>query len=417
MNSKTKSLAALGCLFFILSGNAPGWDVTPLDLDGFEGETVAFEVSVEDSDWVAAGTVCDALDWDFEFQLDGEVANGTATWGQDLANPFSGGMLTGICSNQNDDKITVFSVSLLEDFIVEGTEFAAIKFEHCDSPSLCTDKTLSIEIFDEGSGGGGVPEISIEEVADAAEPDQDGAFLIELSTPAPRGGLHVDYLVEGTAEPGLDYVALSGSVVIPEGRIDVLLTVEVKNDNLVEPPETVKVILLESDAYTVIPQLARATITIVDSDEILTFYINEGLNDAWWDMSTPGQGFFIIVLPDSGQIFLAWFTYDTERPPSSVTAILGDEGHRWLTALGFYDGNKATLAIELTRGGVFNSATPKVVQSADGTIMVEFHDCENGTITFNIPSINLQGVIPIKRIAPDNISWCETLNAQMQTAR
>jgi L-ascorbate metabolism protein UlaG (beta-lactamase superfamily) len=141
------------------------------------------------------------------------------------------------------------------------------------------------------------------------------------------------------------------------------------------------------------------------------FEINAGLNDAWFNPATPGQGFFITVFPDSGQMFLAWFTYDTERSPESVTAILGEPGHRWLTAFGSYSGDSAVLDTELTSGGVFDSAIPAVSQVTDGTVTVEFSDCENGLIAYDIASLTLQGVIPISRIALDNVPGCEALTA------
>ena len=59
------------------------------------------------------------------------------------------------------------------------------------------------------------------------------------------------------------------------------------------------------------------------------FQINPGLNDAWYDPATIGQGFLISVFPEIKQVFLAWFTFDTERPPEDVTALLGEPGHRW----------------------------------------------------------------------------------------
>ncbi len=61
-----------------------------------------------------------------------------------------------------------------------------------------------------------------------------------------------------------------------------------------------------------------------------TLKINAGLSDAWYAPATAGQGFFIIVWPQSGLLFLSWFTYDTERPPADVSAMVGDPGHRWL---------------------------------------------------------------------------------------
>jgi len=57
--------------------------------------------------------------------------------------------------------------------------------------------------------------------------------------------------------------------------------------------------------------------------------INAGLSDAWYNPETPGQGFIVIVFPEIEKIFMAWFTYDTERPPEDVMAFLGEPGHRW----------------------------------------------------------------------------------------
>jgi hypothetical protein len=142
--------------------------------------------------------------------------------------------------------------------------------------------------------------------------------------------------------------------------------------------------------------------------------INAGLNDAWYNPETNGQGFFIIVFPDIQEIFMAWFTYETERPPTNVEAILGEPGHRWLTAQGPYDGDTATLQIYVTKGGVFDSATPvaEADPAGDGTLTLEFADCANGLLTYEITSLGISGEIPIQRIAPDNIPLCETFGKQ-----
>jgi len=139
------------------------------------------------------------------------------------------------------------------------------------------------------------------------------------------------------------------------------------------------------------------------------FLINAGINDSWFNPSTPGQGFFLTVFEDIGMIFLAWFTYDTERPPPEVDADLGDAGHRWLTAFGAYEGNSASLDIELTSGGVFNSPEPMPVQGTDGSITVEFGGCNSGLVSYVIESADVQGEIPIERIALDNVAACEEL--------
>jgi hypothetical protein len=141
------------------------------------------------------------------------------------------------------------------------------------------------------------------------------------------------------------------------------------------------------------------------------FQINPGLNDAWYNPATVGQGFLVSVFPDIEQMFVAWFTYDTVRPPDDVTAQLGEPGHRWLTAQGPYDGDTANMVIYVTSGGVFDSDQPPAItdQDGDGTLTIEFSDCTVGLVNYVIDSLGISGTIPIQRTTPDNVGLCETL--------
>jgi hypothetical protein len=139
------------------------------------------------------------------------------------------------------------------------------------------------------------------------------------------------------------------------------------------------------------------------------FEINAGLNDAWYYPETNGQGFFITVFPDLELVSLAWFTYDTERPSDDVKAILGDAGHRWLTATGPFSGSDAQLEISLTSGGIFDSTESVPVSEPGGTILLHFDGCNSGTVTYDIPSIGRNSTLPIERVAQDNVALCETI--------
>jgi lysophospholipase L1-like esterase len=141
------------------------------------------------------------------------------------------------------------------------------------------------------------------------------------------------------------------------------------------------------------------------------FYINSGLNDAWFNPETGGQGFFVNVFPDAGLVFLSWFTYEVERPGETTTAQLGEPGHRWLTAQGPYAKNAAVLDIWISRNGMFDSPEPEVIQEKDGKIILEFDNCNSGTVVYDIPSIGRHGVVPIQRIVLDNVPLCESLGA------
>ena len=140
------------------------------------------------------------------------------------------------------------------------------------------------------------------------------------------------------------------------------------------------------------------------------FSIRAGLSDAWYNPDTAGQGFFLTVFPEIGQVFLAWFTFETEGVDVSQTANLGSAGHRWLTAQGPFSGAIATMEITITEGGVFDAAQPAPTHHADGTLLLEFQNCSNGTLSYDIPSIGRQGVIPIQRVVPDNVPNCETMS-------
>jgi probable HAF family extracellular repeat protein len=141
------------------------------------------------------------------------------------------------------------------------------------------------------------------------------------------------------------------------------------------------------------------------------FQINAGLNDAWYNPVTDGQGFFITVFPDLEVVVLAWFTYDTELPPEDAPSNLGDAGHRWLLAVGAFADNVAMLDIEIASGGLFDMST-EIERVTDGSIILSFEDCTKGIVEYDIPSIDQQGVVPIQRVAADNIVLCEALSSE-----
>lgn len=144
-----------------------------------------------------------------------------------------------------------------------------------------------------------------------------------------------------------------------------------------------------------------------------SFKINAGMNDAWYNPATDGQGFFVTVFPNIQRMFLGWFTYDVELPAQGVTATIGGPGQRWITAFGEISGDTATLDVDLVVGGVFDSELPEPSHAPDGTITIKFNnDCITAQLTYNITAANVSGVIPMQRIAGDNIALCHALQTQ-----
>ncbi len=139
------------------------------------------------------------------------------------------------------------------------------------------------------------------------------------------------------------------------------------------------------------------------------FRINTAMSGSWFNPETTGQGFFMDILDSSNQLFLAWFTYDLQRPDSNVSAMIGEPGHRWMTALGPFEGVTADLPIYWNSGMIFDSATPPTEQMQDGDMTVRFTDCANGNVEYDLGSSNVTGNVPIQRLANDAVSLCNSL--------
>ena len=140
------------------------------------------------------------------------------------------------------------------------------------------------------------------------------------------------------------------------------------------------------------------------------FEINAGLNDAWYDPSTNGQGFMISVQETKGTVFLAWFTYETwtwdiglQEP---LLATIGDAKQRWMTAEGAFNGNTAELAVYSSGHGLFDQAIPAPLLKPVGSLSLRFEDCAYGTVRYDLPGAHRSGTIPIERVSNDNLSAC-----------
>jgi len=160
-----------------------------------------------------------------------------------------------------------------------------------------------------------------------------------------------------------------------------------------------------------------ANVSLEDDRELVVtvnrpFEINAGMTDAWYQPETDGQGFLVTVFPEIRQLFVGWYTYETERPPEGATAVLGEAGHRWLTAQGPYEGDTADLDLHLTAGGVFDRTSPPAVTLPEpvGRLLLRFDDCTVGSAFYDLPGLGLRGVIPIRRITDDNVPLCRALS-------
>lgn len=137
------------------------------------------------------------------------------------------------------------------------------------------------------------------------------------------------------------------------------------------------------------------------------FGINKALAGAWFNPDTDGQGILLDMYDDRNEMFAAWFTYDLERPVDG-TAQIGEPGHRWLTAFGSFDGASANLDIYWAEGGAFDSSQPPVEQTKDGTMMIEFDDCSNMTVDYDLGISGVTGQVPMTTLSDNHVSLCQS---------
>ncbi|MBK8087065.1 MAG: lamin tail domain-containing protein [Chitinophagaceae bacterium] len=173
---------------------------------------------------------------------------------------LSGGSIT-ILSGQTTGTATF---TVVDDNLAEGAETAALTISNPSAGIVLGSTTAqNITITDNDAA----PSVSIAAGLDAAEPATNGTFTINLSSPAPAGGLTVTYTLNGSATLNTDYSdALNGSIVIPEGSLNGTITLSVSNDIFIEGTETIGITLSTVSNSFVIGSPNSATINLNDND-------------------------------------------------------------------------------------------------------------------------------------------------------
>jgi len=136
-----------------------------------------------------------------------------------------------------------------------------------------------------------------------------------------------------------------------------------------------------------------ATIEAVD--------INSGMDGAWVNEGTLGQGFLMDAYPNKeggNFIFVAWFTYGDDTA----------SGLRWLTAQGDFAGSMAEIDIHETTGGRFDDPLPPDTAKV-GTMTIDFTDCSNAQLSYSLTADELAGDMVISRLIPGGQALCEEL--------
>lgn len=150
-------------------------------------------------------------------------------------------------------------INVLDDQLIDPGETISVTLATGTGYTLNTPSSAGLTIGDDD-----LLSATISAGTAPAEPNTTGSFTVTLSAAAPAGGVMVNYSV-GTAgsaaTPGVDYQALSGSVLVPSGATTATIPVVVIDDNIVDPGETVEVTLIAGTNYRV-GTANKATLTI-----------------------------------------------------------------------------------------------------------------------------------------------------------
>lgn len=134
--------------------------------------------------------------------------------------------------------------------------------------------------------------------------------------------------------------------------------------------------------------------------------INPGMNGAWTNLDTLGQGMFFDVVAPQKAFFLGWFTYETDI---GIVPDPNEDKHRWLVAIGPYSGDTATLELLAVDGGSFNGPDP-VVETPVGTATLKFSSCTRAVFNYAFDN-GLSGSITLNRLLPDAL--CAELSGEL----
>lgn len=132
--------------------------------------------------------------------------------------------------------------------------------------------------------------------------------------------------------------------------------------------------------------------------------INHGMDGAWSDPNTPGQGFFFDVhAGEDGSefIFVSWLTYGDDTA----------SGQRWLTAQGPFEGTAAEIIVYETTGGSFDDPETTTTDPV-GTLSIDFTDCSNAILIYSLTEEGLESTIDIQRTIPGTQALCLELAGQ-----
>lgn len=189
------------------------------------------------------------------------TADGSALAGQDYT------AATGTLSFAAKATSKTFTVSVLNDAVVEGAEVLALSLQSPAGGVLGPLASAALTITDDE------PQLAFSTASYSGKEGGPSAVITVKRVGSKTSAATVDYATaDGTATAGSDYTATSGTLTLPAGASSKTFSVPIVDDADAEPPETVNLSLSSPTGASL--GLASALLTIADDEPLVGFSVS-----------------------------------------------------------------------------------------------------------------------------------------------
>jgi uncharacterized repeat protein (TIGR01451 family)/uncharacterized delta-60 repeat protein len=242
--------------------------LTILDND-FSPGTVSFSTNVfwvVENDGPAVVTV---------IRTNGATGRVAVNYAATSGNPPSGAMAgqdfvatSGLLVFEDGETNKTFTVTIINDQTPEGPETINLTLSNPTSGAVLGVGTAVLVIEDDDSPG----LFGFTDPVYFVEENATNALITVRRSHGSMGAATVNYAtIAGTATPGVDYVATSGTLQFGAGEILKSFTVRILDDLLVEGDETVTLILSNATGGAMVGSQNSSTLVILDNDVSFSF--------------------------------------------------------------------------------------------------------------------------------------------------
>ena len=219
------------------------------------------------------------------------------------------------------------NVAVINDALVEAIESVIVTLTgfSANDPDItlhgtAANRTVTVNISDDD-----VATVSIAMTSGGAEPATNGRFTV-TQTAVSAVDTTLTYTIGGTADNGLDYAILTGSVTIAAGQTTADINVEVIDDALVEGDQSLIITLTGFDAgdgditLDTLAANRTAEVTIEDDDAVIVS-IAQAVNAA--EPATNGKFTVVQTAPSSTATVVTYVITGTALYGTDFTMLIG----------------------------------------------------------------------------------------------